>query len=77
MPLFEYECADCQKTQEVLVRSQQEAVVCPQCGGARLTKLISAPAAPSMGGEGGSLPVTGGGESCGAPRCCGGVCNEF
>ncbi len=72
MPLYEYECSDCHQEVELLVRSADERVECPGCGGKKMTKLMSAPSAPNMNGKGGSLPVAGAGESCGAPRCCGG-----
>ncbi|MCA9139027.1 MAG: zinc ribbon domain-containing protein [Planctomycetales bacterium] len=75
MPLYEYECAECESNVELLVRSQDEQVECPKCGNKKLTRLMSAPAAPNMKGNGSSLPVAARGESCGAPRCCGGICN--
>jgi putative FmdB family regulatory protein len=43
MPLFEFLCADCEKTSELLVRSsgwRQEK--CPSCGSGRLEKQLSA-----------------------------------
>lgn len=75
MPLYEYECPDCDEALELLVRSPDETVQCPECGTDKLTKLMSAPAAPSTNGSETSLPMAGpSGESCGAPRCCGGIC---
>ncbi len=73
MPLYEYLCADCHQTQEILVRSPDAQVECPSCGGKHLEKQISVPAAPAFA-EGGrrSLPVAN--QSCGMPRCCGGGC---
>lgn len=75
MPLYEYECKSCDRVVEILIRSQKEAVACPDCGGQRLDRVLSVPAAPSVR-SGSSLPVAGGGggESCGMPRCCGGGC---
>lgn len=76
MPLYEYSCDSCEGTVEVLVRSQTERPTCPVCGDDRLHKLLSVPASPAVRG-GQSLPVSrgdSGGESCGAPRCCGGGC---
>ncbi|TWU03319.1 FmdB family zinc ribbon protein [Neorhodopirellula pilleata] len=81
MPLYEFECKKCSEvsgtssTKEILVRSPSETPVCPDCGDDRLNRLMSATAAPAMGGR--SLPVSGGaasGEACGMPRCCGGGC---
>lgn len=75
MPLYEYECPDCEKSVEMLVRTPEEKVECPGCGTEKLTRLMSAPAAPNMNGaKSSSLPVAAG-DSCGAPRCCGGGCN--
>ena len=42
MPIFEYRCADCDATFEVLVR-RDDGVTCPHCGSQSLDKLISAP----------------------------------
>ncbi|EMI47426.1 FmdB family zinc ribbon protein [Rhodopirellula sp. SWK7] len=73
MPLYEYECDHCHETKEILVRNPDEKAACPDCGSEKIQRLLSVPAAPSMGR---SLPVSGGGmpESCAQPRCCGGGC---
>jgi putative FmdB family regulatory protein len=73
MPLYEYECKTCDQTVEVLVRSSSEKPACPTCGEVELEKVFSVPSSPSIR-DGASLPVSAG-ESCGAPRCCGGGCN--
>ncbi|MCC9643734.1 zinc ribbon domain-containing protein [Rhodopirellula sp. JC740] len=73
MPLYEYECKSCDDVVEILVRSPDEDVACPKCENSELTRVLSVPAAPSMS-NGSSLPMAGGGEACGAPRCCGGGC---
>ncbi|MEO1618195.1 MAG: FmdB family zinc ribbon protein, partial [Planctomycetota bacterium] len=72
--VFKYECEGCETSVEILVRNSDEKLECPECGGDALTKLISAPAAPSTNGGTDSLPMASG-ESCGAPRCCGGTCD--
>lgn len=73
MPLYEYTCGGCGTEFEVLVRGQ-ERPTCPNCGGARLEKQFSVPAAHVASGS--SLPVCdvprGGG--CGAPGCGPGGC---
>ncbi len=44
MPLYEYCCADCNKSLEVIQKfSDSDLVDCPECGG-RLEKVLSAPA---------------------------------
>lgn len=50
MPIFEYHCSGCGLDFERLVRSD-EAVVCPECGSARVTKHLSVVAAPRSRGE--------------------------
>lgn len=49
MPLYEYLCQDCDRESELLVNSGQEPT-CPECGSAKLTKLLSVVAAPSRNG---------------------------
>ena len=44
MPLYEYECKQCQRRTEKIQRfSDPEVTVCPHCGGV-LERLLSAPA---------------------------------
>lgn len=72
VPIYEYECADCEKVFETLVLGS-ERPKCPKCGGERLAKLMSASAVrtrdgggdfsmPDMGGFGGGCGT------CGDPR---------
>lgn len=67
MPLYEYLCRDCEKPSELLIRGD-ESPVCPECGGERLMKLLSVPAAHS-GGEAPSRE--------GPPGPCGSGCSCF
>jgi putative FmdB family regulatory protein len=74
MPLYEYRCATCEREFELLLRSSEQPR-CPECGGVRLEKLLSIPAAHTAGGEA-SLPMAerpapGG---CGLPACGSGGC---
>ncbi len=73
MPLYEYECKTCDQVIELLMRSANEKPICPDCGEAKLERVLSVPAAPAVR-SGSSLPVSSG-EGCGAPRCCGGGCD--
>ena len=41
MPLFEFECHQCHREVEVLVRGS-ETPECPECGSSKLEKLLSA-----------------------------------
>lgn len=45
MPLYDYQCRNCQLHFETLVRAGA-APVCPRCGSALLDKQVSAPAPP-------------------------------
>jgi len=42
MPIFEFLCAECGATSEVLVASSNESPTCKACGSANLKKLLSA-----------------------------------
>lgn len=46
MPLYDYLCKKCNQTFEFLVLSST-VTTCPSCGSKHLTKLMSAPTAPS------------------------------
>jgi putative FmdB family regulatory protein len=57
MPIFEYDCFDCDKPFEKFVRSINtpiEKVACPTCGGTRVLKKLSAFASKSGGNAGSS-----------------------
>ena len=75
MPLYEYHCDDCDATVEVLQRRGDEQPNCPSCEGAKLTRLLSVPAAPAVRDGASGLPIQSAGDACGAPRCCGGGCS--
>lgn len=70
MPLYEYRCENCGAELELLVRGGEEPR-CTACGGARLSKLFSVPAA-HVGGAAGSSGGDWGG--CGKPGCGPGGC---
>jgi putative FmdB family regulatory protein len=43
MPLYEYQCASCGKSIEILQKvSDEPIVICPDCGSAQLKKKVSA-----------------------------------
>ena len=69
MPLYDFACGDCGTKFERLVRRESEVatVNCPDCGGTRVNRELSLPAAPFS-----TQPVPsacGVGPPCGAPRC--------
>jgi putative FmdB family regulatory protein len=81
MPLYEYHCATCEVTFEVLVRSDSPEARCPECGNPEVRREFSVPAAAQAGGPRASdLPVCGpaGAEAfgCGGGRCMTGLCDN-
>ena len=70
MPIYDYMCNACGTTYDIYhkVREVTEDVICPSCGSAQHTRLISAPSI-SMGGKQPEAP------SCGDGSCCGGNCS--
>jgi len=71
MPLYEYQCHECRKVVEVLVRSKTERPECPKCGSTKLEKQLSVTASPAMASKN-SLPTMQAG--CGKPQCGSGGC---
>ncbi len=74
MPLYEYLCRDCGAVTEHLVLGRDETIACPQCGGVRLSKLLSVTANYQAHASG--LPGVGDTACCGytpgqAPGCAG------
>jgi len=77
MPIFEYRCSDCGAEVELLLRSAAEEPVCPQCGGSRLEKLISA--VNVMSGRTARPPgrtCCGREARCASPPCSDGSCDR-
>lgn len=75
MPIFEYECANCRKPFEKLVRSGNTVAVvaCPSCGSHRTKRKISSFAHTVKGGS--STPKSSSGScsgNCGGCKGCGG-----
>lgn len=60
MPLYEYQCRDCNGEAELLIQNSQQPV-CPKCGSQRLTRLLSVVASPTRepGRSGGAERSTG------------------
>ena len=67
MPLFEFLCADCEKSSELLVRSSDcSGEKCPHCGSARMVKQLSR--ATPLGSAQGQVAAP---ECTGNPSACG------
>lgn len=75
MPIYEYACDDCRCEFEVLVRGD-EPTVCPDCGGSRLEKQWSVPAAHTR--QSSQLPICNvpPQQTCGLPQCGMGGCQN-
>ncbi|MCL4439751.1 MAG: zinc ribbon domain-containing protein [Firmicutes bacterium] len=79
MPIFEYKCAGCGKVFESLLLGgrREDEIKCPDCGGIKLKKMISAPFLPSSVGKPADLsagPCCGGSpgeKGCTPGSCCG------
>lgn len=74
MPMYGFQCDDCQAEFETYVprASAVGEVVCTQCGGQKLTRVLSLPAktASSASNEVPTgLNCRGDGPACGAPWC--------
>ena len=41
MPIYEYWCNKCGHDFEALVRTTDQKIVCPECGGRKVTKKLS------------------------------------
>ena len=68
MPIYEFECRNCHKRIEVLVKPGEQDISCPLCGKKDLTRLLSAFSAPDGGG--GHQHASGGCSCCPSrPRC--------
>ena len=65
MPLFEYQCLQCKKNSEILVRGE-ETPECPECGSTKLEKQASQ-FAPMSGSQPAPSPQCAGCPSGGCP----------
>lgn len=70
MPLFDYQCENCQTESELLIRGDDQPE-CPECHSKKMVKLLSVPAAHVSSST--SLPMSMGG-GCGKPQCGQGRC---
>jgi putative FmdB family regulatory protein len=80
MPIYEYRCADCDRSFEAFVRPTDTTAECPHCKGSKLTRELSTFAARSNGDStaAASAAIANSGISNGTSftggGCCGGNC---
>jgi putative FmdB family regulatory protein len=71
MPIYEYHCADCDRSFESFVRPGGQETQCPACHGGNIARELSVFAA-ARGSSDAASPMSGGGGTGGG--CCGGGC---
>jgi putative FmdB family regulatory protein len=74
MPLYEYECKDCNHQVEVLVPRPDSKATCPDCGSKKLSKLLSVIGSPVISGGVRSRSVDVEPGNCGRSQCASGGC---
>jgi putative FmdB family regulatory protein len=67
MPIFEYNCRDCDHHFEQIVLSAREKISCPKCASGAIEKQLSVFSSPAAGKED---SAAGGGCGC-TPQTCG------
>ena len=72
MPIYEYHCADCDRSFEAFVRPGEHETECPACHGGSIARELSVFA--SARGSTTAGPMNGGGGAMGGGGCCGGSC---
>ncbi|RLC68560.1 MAG: hypothetical protein DRH97_02725 [Chloroflexi bacterium] len=69
MAIYEYECLECGKVSEVFVRGTEQAPRCPDCGSAKLERLISSSYVIRTSSQAPGTTCCGQAERCNAPPC--------
>jgi putative FmdB family regulatory protein len=71
MPIYEYQCKKCKKEFECLVLGSEGNIVCPECNGKDVQRLMSACRFKSSGE--GEIPSASRSSAC--ATCAGGSCS--
>jgi putative FmdB family regulatory protein len=70
MPIYDFKCKDCGRVFEMLVRNtDNQAIICPDCGVGSLEKLISSPVLVKAGRPSPGGTCCGRAERCASPPC--------
>lgn len=73
MPIYEYHCADCDRSFETIVRPGEVERECPTCHGPNIEREMSV-FASARGSDTAAPMGAGGGRAMGGGGCCGGSC---
>jgi putative FmdB family regulatory protein len=82
MPIYEYRCANCDRSFEAFVRPGDNSAQCPHCNGSKLTREMSTFASRTSNGDSASAVASAiansgtssSGSMTGGGGCCGGGC---
>ena len=74
MPIYEYHCADCDRSFECFVRPGGQETECPACHGENIARELSVFASARSSDTAGPMNGGGGGAIGGGGGCCGGGC---
>jgi putative FmdB family regulatory protein len=69
VPIYEYACMECESHFEELVRSGDQAVTCPGCGGGNVLRQLS-----TFAVHGAAKATVAAPASTSSGGCCGGSC---
>jgi putative FmdB family regulatory protein len=77
MPLYDFECRDCGRVSEVLIRTSGQVAHCPECDSTNVERLISASYMIKTDVSGPGTTCCGRSERCEVPPCStGDVCRR-
>lgn len=68
MPIYEYNCKDCNENFEKIVLNNSAKVICPKCGSENLNKKYSVFGFKSAGGDGESKFISSSAGGCSGCR---------
>jgi putative FmdB family regulatory protein len=74
MPIYEYTCDKCDREFELLIRTDSDKPLCPECGTTKVIKRLSVPAAHTAASSSLNICDTPKSGGCGLPQCGGGQC---
>ena len=77
MPIYDYQCKECNTISELLVRNPDNAVRCPKCGSINMERLVSASYTIKMDATAPGTTCCGRAERCEKSPCASGdICHR-